>query len=80
MFSPPVSCRAANCAAIGVAVVRLRLCNGSGLIWEVAKLNLILDAQLLGMLLGVDLMVEAGVKSPVSVDIIKMVHNDILST
>ena len=80
MFSPPVSCRAANCAAIGVAVVRLRLCDGSSLVGEVAKINLALDAQLLGMLLGVDLVMETRVKGLVTVYVVKMVHNDILST
>ena len=71
---PPVSLRAAGGAAIRVPVNRFCLRDGVDLIRVITDIGLASDSKSFRVLLGVHLVVQAGVMSLIIVDIIMLIH------
>ena len=70
-----MSFRAAGGTAICVPVNRLCFRDGVDLVREVADIGLALDSKSFRVLLGVHLMMQAGVVGLVVIDVIKKIHD-----
>lgn len=76
---PPVSFRAAGGAAIRVPIDRFCFLDGVDLVREIADIGLASNSKPLRMILRVYLVMQARVVSLVIIDVVKLIHEKILS-